>query len=133
MHQVASKAQPPHSTVPAASISITANRVRPNLPPVTAPIRSAAIGQSHTTPQAVLTKGLSIPDQMQKQMLLQSRIIATSGQATPALNIPGTNQRGAVAANLKGLAGKHAAGGNQAANTHKEKQKSTAYYSSASG
>lgn len=135
MHQVASKAQPPHSSVPAASINIAANRVRPNLPSVTAPIRTTIMGQSYTTPQGVLRKNLSIPEQMFQKQLLQGRIISSSGHITPGMNtLIHTQQRGtAIAANIKGVAGKQILMGNQAANTHKEKQKSTAYYSSASG
>lgn len=133
MHQVTTKSQVPITAVPAASISIATSRVRPNIP---AQIPNAIMGQLHPTPSHQnIRKGLTIPDQMLQKHMLQGRIIATSGQVTPGMNtlIAGVQQRGANVANIRGPALKQGVIGQPASSAHKEKQKSTSFYSSASG
>jgi len=107
--------------------TVPANRLKPSIPStINTPLSNIRFA---ATPNQVVRKNLTIPEQLlQKQMI--SAVTATTGQTSAGMNtlLQGPPQRGAVAAAGLKVIGK-AGHPNQA----KEKQKSTAYYSSASG
>ena len=102
---------------------VSASRLKPAAQTVNTPITGARLA----TPNQVIKKNLTIPEQMlQKQMF--NTITATTGQTSAITNLmQGAHPRGAAAAG--GPKGAKAG----AANQKNEKQKSSTYYSSASG